>query len=136
MSKSNGDKGLTEIKEYIRGFVGRRGLLFDNTQDGRSRMRFDLAAGKNDTEKNKFATWRHCIAYDKDAEYLKDLKPGDYLKISGWITTEAVRDSFMKPIVKDGQFVTREYLICQDVKMLGYENSQRQLPLVVGQATS
>lgn len=130
-------KGLTGIREEARGFVGRRGLKYDETSKGRPRIRFDIACGKSDEENGQYTTWRHCVGYDRVAELLKDIKQGYLVKCQGWVKTEAVLDEYYKPVIDEkGIAVKREYLILFAATISTPENtdSERQLSLAVGQA--
>lgn len=129
-------QGLTGIKEEARGFVGRRGLKYDETKKGRSRMKFDIASGISDYTNNKYPTWRHCVAYDALADKLKDIKPGDLVKVAGYIVTEAILDEYYKP-KKDstGEIITVEYLICKSGMTAEHQKLQKRLSLEVGQAS-
>lgn len=129
-------KGLTEINEQVRGFVGRRNLKYGQTDNGKSKITFDLGAGITDESQNKYATWRHCIAYGDVAELIKDIRPGNYLSVTGYIVSNARLDEYYKP-VKDfrGYPVMDELLICQKILVQPHQNIQEKLPLVVGQAS-
>ena len=59
------ERGLTGIRETARGFVGSKPApVFDNTRNGRNRVRFIIACGKTNEDLGKFATWRFCVGYD------------------------------------------------------------------------
>jgi len=103
--------GLTEGKENIRAFLGGKPNMGE-TADGRSKALFDVSWGTHSPENNKFGTWRHCIAYDKEAKYVSQCRPGTYLKIAGWLTTNQVYDEHgRRSFDKYNKPVTREYLI-------------------------
>ncbi len=121
---------LTGCTENIRCFLGVKPVI-KNTKTGKAAY-FDVSWGVNDPQSNKFGTWRHCIAYDQNALIVKDLKPGAYLNISGWITTNPVYNESGIRQYLDGKPVTREYLIIEFVKVIDREKrpQEKQLSLV------
>lgn len=130
------DQVLTGIKEEATGFVGSRGLKVDETKNGKARVRFDVGCGVKDESQNKYATWRHCIAYGTLAEKLKGIKSGSWIKVIGWVATEGKLDEYFKPIrTKDGRVETVETLICHNVFISDHTKLQSTLPLEVGQAS-
>jgi hypothetical protein len=124
-------EGLTGCNEKIKGFIGRKPVT-KKTQDGGLAAYFDISFGLNDPSSNKFGTWRHCIAYHQNAEKIKDCKPGEYLALSGWITTNPVYDEAGNKQIVDGKPVTREYLIVSSVTIVQREKpaTTKQLNLV------
>lgn len=121
--------GMTGAEENIRGHVGN--FYIKKTAEGRPAIYFDISWGINDIPNRKFNTWRHCIAYDKLAESLDKLKSGDFLKVTGWITTNPVyKDG--KMVYIDGRPITKEYLMVTSVFPIERESkkSAKQLSLV------
>lgn len=122
------DEGLTGIREDARGFVGGKPIL-DNTRNNRDRIRFDIGCGKNETEKGRFTTWRHCVAYDKVADDLKLLAVGNLVKVSGWVRTECLRDDYYKPVLDaDGRTKQKEYLILYKAEITVHERTPEIQP--------
>jgi len=98
--------GLSGIREQAQGFVG-SWVKKDETQGHVKRIRFDLGCGKPDENRGKLVTWRHCIAYGKVADKLNEIKQGDLVNVTGWVTTE--RTSHVdEPLTK------KEYLVLFD----------------------
>jgi single-stranded DNA-binding protein len=112
--------GLTGCNEKIKGFIGRKPVL-KKTQGGGLAAYFDISWGLNDPTSDKFGTWRHCIAYNQNAEYIKDCKPGSYLLVMGWITTNPVYDEAGVKQIVDGKPVTKEYLVVNSMMVIPRE---------------
>lgn len=131
-------KNLSGIDETMRGFVGRRGIKFDYTNEKkRPRMRFDLAAGDNNLSLNKIPTWRHCVCYDHLALKMKRIRPGMYVIVSGWVKTEPMLDEYCQAIRDlQGNIRTIEYLICRSGEFHDHKKLQPALPLVEVEASS
>lgn len=131
-------KGLTGINEIARGFVGGK-VKFGTTINGRPKIYFDIACGITDESTGHYPTWRHCVLYDNNALELKGLKPGNLVRVSGWVTTEYMLDEHYKPIVdvNTGLPIKMERLICYKGEILNYVKKikENQLPLAVGQAS-
>lgn len=132
------EKGLTGIREVARGFVGRQRLSYDRTSNGKTRLRFDLACGITNPEFNKYSTWRHCVAYGPVADLLRTIKVGDLVRVCGWVSTEAVLNDYMQPLIENGKMVFHESLVLFDGDILEHDMTKtiRQLPLEVEQALS
>lgn len=111
-------QGLTGIKEDARGFVGRQPVYDKTASSGKSRIRFDIGCGKPDPDNCKYSTWRHCVAYGDKADSLRGLIVGDLVHVWGWVTTEAIRDDYMRPIIKDGKVEKAEYLILYKAEII------------------
>lgn len=109
--------GLTGCNEKIKGFIGRKPAVKKTTNGGLS-AHFDISFGMNDPSSDKFGTWRHCIAYNQNAELIKDCKPGTYLLVMGWITTNPVYDENGMKQFCDGKPVTREYLVVNSMMVI------------------
>lgn len=125
-------EGLTEGKENIRAFLGGKPNMGE-TADGRSKALFDVSWGIHSPENGKFGTWRHCIAYDKEAIYISQCRPGTYLKIAGWLTTNQLYDEHGRRCYdKTGKPVTKEFLIVTALLMIEREKKEqsKQLSLV------
>lgn len=121
-------KGLTEVKETMRGFVGTRGLSIQPAKNGRQRIRFDLVAGNTDLAKLKFPIWRHCVGYDDIAKQLSDLKPREYLKIDGYLLPEVKRDYNGKPIfLAGGEPVIDNIFMVQSACRLNHQGRQYKM---------
>lgn len=128
-------KGLTGIREEARGFVGSKPPpIYDSTKNDRPRIRFNIACGQNKEEAGKYTTWRYCIGYDAVAQILKNLQIGDLVKVSGWITTECLKDDYYKPITdSDGRTKTREFLVLFRAEITEYRKQHElQPPLLAG----
>ena len=95
--------GKSGIREQAQGYIG-PWIKVDHTQDHKMRVRFDIGCGKPDEKRGKLVTWRHCICYGKIAEQLQDIKQGDLVKVSGWVTTERISHP-------DEPLARKEYLI-------------------------
>ena len=123
-------KGLTELIEVGRGFVGNSPLpSFDKTTKGRQRVKFCAAFGKRDKEKRKYPKWRYCVGYDKIVDNLRELKSGDYVKVKGWLEVEEQTDEFYRPVIgEDGVAKTREVLILISAKKLMHEKQSDMQP--------
>jgi len=123
-------EGLTGCNEKIKGFLGRKPVL-KKTQNALAAY-FDISFGLNLPALDKFGTWRHCIAYHHNAELVKDCKPGSYLQLTGWITTNPVYDEHGKKQIEEGKPVTREYLIVSSVTIISRDKpaTAKQLNLV------
>jgi len=118
--------GLSGIREHAQGFVG-RWIKYDTTQNHKPRLRFDLACGKTDEAAGKLVTWRHCIVYGDIAVKLQNIKAGDLVSVSGWVTTEKVSK------VGEPQ-ASKEYLILFSGELINRENSTDfQLSFTAGQ---
>jgi hypothetical protein len=124
-------EGLTGCNEKIKGFIGRKPVI-KKTKDGGLSAYFDISFGLNEPASDKFGTWRHCIAYHQNAETVKDCKPGSYLQLTGWITTNPLYDEHGKKQLENGKPVTREYLIVSSVLIVLREKpaTSKQLNLV------
>lgn len=132
-----GMQGLTGGREQCRILLGKE-PIFDNTKDGLLRVKFDGAFGINDPERLKFATWRHCIAYAKQAENIKGAHTGTLVSVSGWIATESDRDEQGNPVLIDEKPKLKEWLICLKAEIVPddtWKNKEKQIPLGVDQAT-
>lgn len=122
------DKVLTGIIENGTGFVGKRNLKFGHTQGGKSRITFDLACGKGEVSENKYPTWRHCIAYGRLADSLQHVRPGQLVKFTGWVSTEAKQDEYYKPVLDQaGGPVLYESLILKTADLLKHTKLQPEL---------
>lgn len=118
----NSEKALTGAEENMRGFVGTRHLSNESCKNGRSRIRFDICAGDTDVSKLKFPIWRKCVGYDDIANRLKDLQPGEYLKVSGYILPEIKRDYAGKPVFLPwGEPVIENVIILQNAVRLRHD---------------
>lgn len=123
------DKGLTGIKETAIGFVGKTSGLV-KTKAGKPTIKFDLACGENKPEENKYPTWRHCVAYGDKAISLAGLSKGSYVKVFGWVKTEALLDEEYHPVLNDGVTQLREYLILYSGEILEHVKSkEEQIPM-------
>jgi hypothetical protein len=121
-------KGLTEVKETMRGFVGTRGLSNQPANNGRQRIRFDLVAGNTDLSKLIYPTWRHCVGYDDVAIQLSELKSKEYLKIEGYLKTEIRRDAGGKPMfLYNGEPITVDIFMVQKVTRLNHAGRQYKM---------
>jgi hypothetical protein len=127
---------VNEIKGKTRGIMdihGHAGIksFYNETTDGRNRLYFDVSWGINDIASHRFNTWEHCIAYDRFAEYLKNIKPGDYLHIIGYVVTNPVYSGGKivynkeKPVTKRFTIVTFAEILKDDKKP-----AEKQLSLV------
>lgn len=122
------NKGLTEVKETIRGFVGSRGISNEPCKNGRKRIRFAIAVGDTDMQKLKYPIWRRCCGYDDIADKLADLMPKEYLKIEGYLFNEIMRDYSGKPIfLITGQPVCDPTLIIQSAIRLNHNGRQYRM---------
>jgi single-stranded DNA-binding protein len=124
--------GLTGCKESVRGFLGRKPVI-KTTNTRQLAAYFDVSWGIQDPDNGKHATWRHCIAYGKNAELVKDCRPGAYLNITGWITTNPVYgESGSREHDAQGKPVTKEYLIVDSIFVKHRDNipDGKQLSLV------
>ena len=124
------EKGLTGIREDARGFVGSHPQpKMDYTKQGRARLRFSIACGRSNKQNGKYPTWRFCIAYGEVAESLKELKTGDLIKVSGWVSTEWQIDEYYKPVVDDrGVIQIREFLILYKAEITEYQKEPELQP--------
>lgn len=132
----NKKEGLTGAKETVKGFVGRV-IKYDKTLNGKPRLTFDMSFGVRNESLGKYETWRHAFLYGDLAVKLKDIKSGDYVKVSGWISTEIFMNQYFQPQKdKDGFPIKIEKLICWDAEIMEHQkkSSEQQLPLAVGQA--
>ena len=128
-------KGLTGIREDARGFVGSKPppIHDTTTKNNRTRIRFNIACGRNQEELGKFTTWRQCVAYSAVADILKALRVGDLVKVSGWVTTECVRDEYYKPVQdSEGRTKQREYLIVYKAEIIEREKTPHLQPSLMG----
>lgn len=124
--------GLTEAKLTTRGFIGKKNLSYSNCENGRPRVRFDLAAGAGDNI-YKFPNWFHCVIYGDMALKLKKLiKPGVYLWTKGYLQTEADLDEYHRPI-KDaaGEVKKNQTYIVESAGVIEHRVKQPRLPLAV-----
>lgn len=113
------------IRESAQGFVG-RWVKVDNTQSHKLRIRFDIGCGKPDENAGKLVTWRHCVAYSEIAEKLVNIKTGDFVKVSGWVSTERIS----RP---DGPLEKKEYLILFSGELINRDDvNDYQLSLAAG----
>ncbi len=124
-------ESLTGCTENIRCFLGNKPVI-KKTKAGIKTAYFDVSWGIHDVNAGKIGTWRHCIAYDKEAEIVKELKRGAYLELAGWITTNPLYNENGMRLLSDGKPVTREYLIVKSVIIRQREKSNptKQLSLV------
>jgi hypothetical protein len=125
--------GLTRGIENIKAFLGACPNM-GKTAEGRETAVFDVSWGIHAPDAGKFGTWRHCIAYGDKAVIMRNCRPGQYLALTGWITTNPVYDENHK-ITRDikNQPITREYLIVSTVVLLEREKDKekaKQLSLV------
>lgn len=127
----NGTKGLTEIWEQARGFVG-RAPRHDTTIRGKKRVRFELGCGVDEPDRLKYCTWRYCIAYGDIADELSNIMVGSYILVRGWLSTEAVLDDAGKPRIENEKVIRREHLVCTYAKVMDRKAIQEKLPLEVG----
>ena len=133
---SDKKEGLTGAKEIVKGFVGKV-IKYDKTLGGKPRLTFDLSFGQRDESAGKYETWRHVFLYGEHAVNMKDVKTGDYVTVSGWVSTELFMNEYYEPVKdKDGFPVKIEKLICWNAEKLEYKKKPvaEQLPLAVGQA--
>lgn len=126
-------KGLTDGYLDARGFVGQK-PKFDLTQKGKTRVRFDISWGHGDESQGHYNTWCHCIAYGDIAERIRGVHVGSRVSIFGWISTEAVYDEYHKPVIENGKVKTEWHCLLTQVAVIE-DRKNRQLPLVVGQAS-
>ncbi len=124
--------GLTSCRENIKGFLGIISKFRKTNNTGKLCALFDISFGIGDLAQRKFTTWRHCIAYGENAEIIQTCKTGEYLELSGWITTNPILDVDGKITYVDGKPVTKEYLIVENVFKLkrNMSESYKQLSLV------
>jgi single-stranded DNA-binding protein len=125
-------KGLTGCTENVRGFLGRK-PLYKKTKSG-AVVYFDISWGLNDPESNRYGTWRHCIAYNQNADKLKNCKPGTFLVLTGWIVTNPVYNEAGIKQYSDGKLVTKEYLVIETATVIERDKPQqntKQLTLLV-----
>lgn len=121
-------KGLTEVREIMRGFVGTRGISKEPCKNGRKRIRFGLAAGDTDMQKLIYPIWRRCCGYDDIADQLNDLMPKEYLKVEGYLVNEIMRDYSGKPVFMiTGQPVCDPTLIIQSVVRMNHNGRQYRM---------
>ena len=127
------EKGLTGIREDARGFVGNRPLpVLDRTMNGRSRIAFIMACGKNDERSGKFPIWRYCVGYDKISDNLANLKVGDLVKVSGWLTKEYQLDEYYKPVLDiNGNKQYREVMVLYKAEIHAYEKKPALQPALI-----
>jgi len=121
--------GLSGIREQAQGFCG-RWVELKYTQSHKLRLKFDLGCGKVDDRKGRLITWRHCVCYGELAEKLQNVKQGDLVRVTGWVTTERVS----KP---DEPLEKKEYLILFSGDILDKNNlddvKHYQLAFTTGQ---
>jgi len=129
------EKGLTGIREDARGFVGSRPApKVDSTLNGRSRIAFCIACGKNNEKAGKFPTWRYCVGYDQVAKDLSKLKVGDLVKVNGWMITEWQTDEYYKPVLDDkGKIRTREILVLYKAEIYQREKQPALQPALISE---
>lgn len=125
-------KGLTEIWEQARGFIGRAPRR-DVTSTGKNRINFELGCGTDDPENLKYCTWRHCIAYGSIADELSNIMVGSYILVRGWVSTEAEFDENGKVRIENEKVIRREKLVCTFAKVIDRQAIQEKLPLEVSQ---
>lgn len=127
------EKGLTGIREDARGFVGSRPAPeYDRTKNGRPRIKFCIACGKTNEDDGKYPTWRYCIGYDKVAEILKDIKVGNLVKVSGWVSTESQVDEYYKPVLDEfDRPKKREVLILYKAEVAQYDKKPELQPSLI-----
>lgn len=128
------EKGLTGIREDIRGFVGSKPApKRDQTIKGRPRIKFCLASGKTDENAGKFPVWRFCIGYDKVYDDLKGLHVGSLVKASGWLVREWVVDEYYKPVINSntGNYETREYLMLYKAEICDHQKKPALQPELI-----
>ncbi len=119
---------LTGIDETGTGFVGKRNLRRGKAKNGMLRINFDLGCGVTNPTANKYASWRHCVAYGRLAEMLKNIKPGLLVKFTGWVSTEAELDEYYNPkIGKNNEPVLRETTVLRTAEILHYQKLQPEL---------
>lgn len=80
-------KPLTGIREVAQGYAGAY-IQRGTAGNGSAFIKFDVCCNTADEARRQLVTWRHCIAYKKNAEKLAGLKPGDLVRVMGWIVTE------------------------------------------------
>jgi hypothetical protein len=124
------NRSITGCTENIRGFLGRKPVM-KKTGSCISAY-FDVSWGLNDPESNKYGTWRHCIAYNLNAEKIKNCNPGTFFVICGWVVTNPVYDEYGRKQIIDNKPVTREYLVVDTITIIDRDRKQenKQLRLV------
>lgn len=78
-------------------------------KDGRPVAMFDVVFGINDPKTNKFATWRHGVAYGENALILEQCyQDSRYIDLSGFVTSNGIfvdgvlqKDAFGRPRSKE-----------------------------------
>lgn len=128
------EKGLTGIREDARGFVGNRPApKYDTTRVGRSRIKFCIACGQSNESVGKYPTWRFCVAYAGIADYLKDLRVGNLVKVSGWVSTEILKDELNQPVLNEkDRTKTKEHLIVYKAEIVDYKRQPELQPTLIG----
>lgn len=127
------EKGLTGIIENVRGFVGNRPMpLFDITTKGKSRIKFIMACTQEDERHNRLTLWRYCVGYDKTAEKIKDIKPGDRVRAMGSLIREYALDEYYKPqLDSNGNRIIREVLLLYKAELADYEKKPEIQPALI-----
>lgn len=121
------ERGLTELNESGRGFVGLY-VKKNPTKNGRRRLRFQIAIGNTNIEKLEFATWITCVAYDNVASSIWDLKPRSYIRFAGYVLTEVCRDDNGRPLFDDNKKpVTKRTSIITEAEILNRQVVQPRL---------
>lgn len=124
------EKGLTGISETARGFIG-RSILFDKTQRGRDRVRFDIYCGETKPELNKYPVIRFCVGYDAEIiKLMRDARRGSLVKVWGWLSAEGKKDDNGETEMANGRVQLRETLILYKVEVLSVDSISRQLALL------
>lgn len=127
---SDKQKGLSEIHETARGFVG-RSIIFDQTQRQRSRVRFELCCGDTKPEFNKYPIWRYCVGYgDEVVRALERAIKGSHVKVWGWLSCEGVKDSEGNLVEENGTLRKRETMVMYKAELLAVDSVDRQLALI------
>lgn len=124
--------GLSEVKEYLRGFVGSvPPPIYDTAKNGRRRIKFELGCGESDEGKNRFTIWRHCFCYDDLAESLSNIKIGDWLKLYGLLTCEALRDENYQVVIDSNEYITKkEYFYVFTAEILERKKAEELQPVL------
>lgn len=126
----NNNRGLTHCNEQINCFLGT--IKFRETRDHRPVAMIQVSWGINDLPRLQFASWRNCIVYDRSAENLQNVKPGAYLDLSGWLTTNPVYGKDGKIVYVSDKPLTKQFLVVDNLFIIPRNNQTlaKQLPLV------
>ena len=124
-------RGLTEIREWGRAFVGKNVYFEKTVSTNNPRLRFDISANKQDVVNGKYPIWRHCIALGDIALKLKDIKKGSWISFKGYLQNVHARDAeghYLFDI--KGNPIKKEFLIVEDGFILNETDKNRQLSLI------